>query len=90
MSNIVYALLPTEVLVVNPASRPRKWKRVEFSPAEIRQAVETGATLAKKNQSVQLGRAGRELLHLDNIIYHPTCLIKLSSWVLTMDRLIPP
>ena len=49
MNNIIYTLLPTEVLVVNPALGPRsrKWRRIEFSPSEIRQAVETGATLAQ-------------------------------------------
>lgn len=77
MKNIVYALLPTEALVVNPALRPRKWKRVGFSPAEIRLAVETGARLARKKQKIQLGRVGREFLHHYNIIYCLICLIKI-------------
>lgn len=48
MANLSYALLPTEVLVVNPVPGNQVQKRVEFSPAEVRQAVEAGAILAKE------------------------------------------
>lgn len=41
MATITYALLSTENLVVDPAPK----QRVEFSPVEIRQAVEVGAIL---------------------------------------------
>lgn len=37
MANITYVLLPTQALVVDPTPG---YMRVEFSPEEIRQAVE--------------------------------------------------
>ena len=49
MVNIIYTPY-FQLLVVDPALGSRKWKWVELSPAEIRQAVETGATLAKKTK----------------------------------------
>lgn len=45
MANLIYCLLPTQNLV--EAHAPKQ-KRVEFSPLEIRQAVEAGAILAKE------------------------------------------
>ena len=50
----IYTLLPTQVLVVDPALGYRKWKRVEFSPAEIRQVVENeGYTCQKKTTTTR-------------------------------------
>ena len=44
MASLIYSLLPTEILAVDPAP---KYKRVELSPLEIQQAVEAAAVLAK-------------------------------------------
>ena len=65
MANFTYALLPTEVLMVNPAPwHPEQsaQKRVEFSPAEIRQAVEAGTILAR--ESTDFGDNQGKCLHL--------------------------
>ena len=51
MATLTYSLLPTQNLVVYHAS---EHKRVEFSPLEIRQAVEAGAILAKEMEGTNL------------------------------------
>ncbi len=49
-TNLTILLLPTENLVVD---RAPGWARVEFTPQEIRDAVEAGADLSKNNQTVK-------------------------------------
>lgn len=57
-TNLTILLLPTEALVVD---RAPGWARVDFTPAEVRKAVEAGANLFKNNQTVKaatgLGKA---------------------------------
>lgn len=82
---ITYALLPTQVLVVDPAPPvpgSRGFKRVEFSPAEILQAVQAGALLAKKNEFVKSGEQGSKSSHNPMVIYYRRCLIKLFPQIL--------
>ena len=71
MEDLKYAPLPIESLVLDAAPG---WKRVEFTPAEVRAAVEAGANLARANQSVHSGSRHSKPLHLHNQIYRPTCL----------------
>lgn len=75
MANMTYALLPTQVLVVDRTPRS---KRVEFSPEEIRQALEAGAILARQGESVQPLDSDRNPLHFYMIIY-TRCLIQFIS-----------
>lgn len=49
-TNLTLSLLPTENLVVE---RAPGWARVEFTPQEVRNAVEAGANLSKNNQTVK-------------------------------------
>lgn len=49
-TNLTLLLLPTEALVVEGAPG---WARVEFTPQEVRNAVEAGANLSKNNQTVK-------------------------------------
>lgn len=48
--NLIILLLPSENLVVE---RAPYWARVEFTPQEVRNAVEAGANLSKNNQTVK-------------------------------------
>lgn len=68
-----------QALVVGPAPGSPRCKRVEFSPAEIRQAVEAGATLARRNETVHSEQSGRKHRHLHNIICYSTCSIEIVS-----------
>lgn len=74
MANMTYALLPTQVLLVDRAPRS---KRVEFSP-EIRQAVGAGAILARQGVSAQPLDSDRKPLNFYMIIY-TRCLIQIIS-----------
>lgn len=49
-TNLTFLLLPTKALVVEGA--PGR-SRVEFTPQEVRNAVEAGANLAKNKQTVK-------------------------------------
>lgn len=50
MEELKYLLLPAESLVVDAAPG---WKRVEFTPTQVRAAVEAGAKLAQAKQTVR-------------------------------------
>ena len=50
-TNFTFLLLPTETLVVEGALG---WARVEFTPQEIRKAVEAGANMSKNNQIIKV------------------------------------
>lgn len=49
-TNLAILLLPNENLVVE---RAPGWARVEFTPQEVRNAVEAGANLSKNNQTTK-------------------------------------
>lgn len=53
MSTNLTLLLPPTALVVEGAPG---WARVEFTPQEVRNAVEAGANLFKNNQTVKADR----------------------------------
>lgn len=73
----IYGLLPTQPLIVDPVPKSRKYKRVEFSKTEIRQAVEEGARFAMRKEDVHFVTS--KFFPLHNIIYYPKCLIIMVS-----------
>lgn len=49
-TNLTLLVLPTEALVLEGVPG---WARVEFTPQEVRNAVEAGANLSKNNETVK-------------------------------------
>lgn len=75
-----------QALVVGPAPGSPRCKRVEFSPAEIRQAVEAGATLARRNESVHSEQVAVNIDIFIILSVIRLVRLKLFPRVLTLDK----